>query len=136
MIKQEIVRDIVVRNKENMEYLGRNLLLISFALSMFPYKHGLICTGIRYTPNYFDCGEQFILEISRLIEDISSGLVLLDTPFFSCSKKNILSFALKHDIDISRTYSCIDGQPNGCKNCVSCMEREKAIEDLRINGND
>lgn len=136
LIKQKIDKDIVVKNKENMEYFGRNLLLISLALSMFPYKTGLICTGIRYTPNYFDCGEQFILEISRLIEDTSGGLVLLDTPFLSYSKKNILSFALKHNIDISRTYSCIKGQPNGCRNCVSCIERETAIEDLRINGND
>lgn len=135
LIKQTIGEKIIVKNKENMEYFGRNLLLISFALSMFPYKNGLICTGIRYTTDYFDCGEQFILEINRLIEDISGGLILLDTPFFNCSKKNILSFALKHDIDINKTYSCIKGQPNGCSNCVSCMEREKAIVELKINGN-
>ncbi|MGB5099615.1 MAG: 7-cyano-7-deazaguanine synthase, partial [Methanothrix sp.] len=47
LIKQSIENDIILKNKEKMEYLGRNLLLISLALSMFPYNHGLICTGIR-----------------------------------------------------------------------------------------
>ena len=103
---------------------------------MFPYNHGLICTGIRYTPNYYDCGEQFILEMFRLIEDLSNGLVLLDTPFFNYSKKNISIFALEHNIDFNKTYSCIKGQSNGCGRCISCLERENAIKGLKINGND
>ena len=119
-----------------MEYVGRNLLFISLALSMFPYDHGLLCTGIRYTPNYNDCGERFILEISRLIEDLSNGKIFLDVPFFNYNKKNMLIYAIEHAIDIDRTYSCIKGQSNGCGNCISCKERDNALKRLKINGYD
>jgi len=135
LIKQAIKNKIVVKNKEKMEYLGRNLLLISLAVSIFPFSHGLICTGIRHTPNYYDCGVQFILEISRLVENLSGGLILLDMPFFNYSKKSIFHFALGHEIDVSKTYSCLKGLPNGCGNCISCMEREKAIKELKTDGN-
>lgn len=132
LIKQAIDRGLIVKNKDNMEYLGRNLLLISMGLSMFPYSHGLICSGIRYSSNYNDCRENFIQEISSLIENISNGLILLDVPFYNYSKKNILSFALEHNIDVNRTYSCIRGLPNGCGKCISCVEREKALKELNI----
>ena len=134
LIKQAIDKNIVVKNLETIEYSGRNLLFISLALSMFPYHYGLICTGIRYTPSYYDCGERFIFETSRLIENLSNGLILLDVPFFNFSKRNILLFALEHAIDIYSTYSCIKGQPNGCGNCISCIERENALAELKING--
>jgi 7-cyano-7-deazaguanine synthase len=136
LIKQKLEKEIVVKNRETMEYCGRNLLLISLALSMFPYKHGLICTGIRYTPIFYDCQEKFILDACNLVENLSKGLVLLDQPFFNYSKEDILLFARKHNVDINRTYSCNRGQPNGCKNCISCIEREKAIGGLKINGQD
>jgi 7-cyano-7-deazaguanine synthase len=136
LIKSAISNSIRIIDKEKMEYQGRNLLLIALAVSLFPFRRGLISTGIRYSSQYYDCQEKFIIDTINLVETLSSGLILLDTPFYSYSKKDILSFAFKHSIDIKMAYSCIEGQANGCGNCVSCKERKLALEEIGIDGSD
>jgi 7-cyano-7-deazaguanine synthase len=126
--------NINIVDNDMMEYKGRNLLIISMALSLFPYQFGLISSGIRYSINYPDCQDKFVISISEVVDNISSGKILLDFPFYNFRKNEIIIYAIKNNIDIDKTYSCILGHPKGCEECISCKELNQALKELEIYG--
>ncbi len=127
---------IDIINKDLMEYKGRNLLLISMALSLFPYRYGLISTGIRYSTIYMDCQDKFVASISEVVDNLSNGTILLDFPFYSFNKIDIIAFAIRNKINIDKTYSCIFGLPKGCEKCISCKTLNQALKELNVYGRD
>lgn len=133
-IKMDKQVDII--NNDLMEYKGRNLLLISMALSLFPYQFGLIASGIRYSTIYPDCQDNFVVTISEIVDNISSGTILLDFPFYNFNKIDVISFGIKNEIDINKTYSCIFGHLKGCEKCISCKVLNQALKELNVYARD
>lgn len=118
-------------NMNKYEYVGRNLALISIGCMTFPYKYGLLSTGIR-SGSYKDCTVSFCKMAKKIVEDMSDGNIILDIPLYDYTKKDIIQYCLNNKTPINYTYSCQKGSNIPCGECSSCLEIEKAYGELNL----
>ncbi len=115
------------------EITGRNAFLILSVLMANQSYSGIISAGIHKGSEYYDCNENFIHTMKKLISEYSDGTVQLDIPFFEMAKEAIITYCNSHNVPIESTYSCQIGMANPCGKCPSCKERNEAL--LYVNQN-
>jgi 7-cyano-7-deazaguanine synthase len=108
--------------------IGRNLLLISIALTSFPMHRGLISLGIHDGTLYSDCSKDFVAKAQGLIDISSTGGILIDCPFLSFTKLEIYDYCLRNKLPLEYTYSCEKGLIQPCGLCNSCKDLIKLYE--------
>lgn len=72
---------------------GRNAMLVTAALMKCPFISGLIALGIHDGTDYPDCTSEFVNKINSLLTVYENGKLLLDAPFLSWKKSQIIDFA-------------------------------------------
>jgi 7-cyano-7-deazaguanine synthase len=107
---------------------GRNLLLVSIALTNFPRLRGIISLGIHSGTLYSDCSKEFVLKAQSLIDISSTGGILIDCPFLSLTKHEIYNYCLVNKLPLDLTYSCENGLKQPCGKCNSCKDLFKLYE--------
>ena len=88
---------------------------------------GIISAGIHKGSSYYDCNENFINTMKKLISGYSEGAVQLDFPLFEMTKDEIITYSKLHNVPIESTYSCQIGTDKPCGKCPSCIERSVAM---------
>ena len=52
--------------------------------------------------------------------------VSIATPLINMTKTQVVNLAKKHQIDLSKTYSCYEGKDEPCNVCLACRTRKEA----------
>lgn len=105
------------------EYLGRNLTLLSLAVSQSPLSPSLIAMGIHAGTNFVDCSSEFVSLANELVQMVSHYNAYLECPFLDWKKEEIVSYARSCGLPIHLTYSCLEGAAGHCGVCAKCQER-------------
>lgn len=105
------------------EIKGRNAFLILALLLNYPQFIGIISLGIHSGVYYYDCSENFLKDIQRLLDGYTDGQVVIDTPFLKWDKKMIYNYCIDNKIPIHLTYSCENSSDKPCGICNSCRDR-------------
>jgi len=113
----------------NGEFVGRNALFITAALSFLPSNYSKIALGIHAGTPYYDCSQTFVEDYQRIIDGYFSGTVLLDVPFLQFTKKQIIDYCLQKTVPIGLTYSCELGHEGNCGRCLSCQDRRRFLNE-------
>lgn len=106
------------------EIRGRNAFLIIAALLFYPQFKGIFSLGIHSGTRYYDCSQQFISDITNIIDAYTGGEIRVGTPFLNWSKAMIYAYCEEKGIPIHLTYSCESGTTPPCGKCLSCKDRE------------
>ena len=80
--------------------------------------------------NYWDCTEEFVQSINRLL--FLRG-IKLNAPFIHYTKADIAREAKRLNIDLSKTWSCYKGGIIHCGVCSTCRERILAIKEAGMD---
>jgi 7-cyano-7-deazaguanine synthase len=116
-------------NNNNGEFVGRNALFITAALSFLPSNYSKIALGIHFGTPYYDCSQTFVDDYQRIIDGYFNGTVLLDVPFLQFTKEQIIDYCIKKSVPISLTYSCEEGHKGNCGRCLSCKDRRSFLNE-------
>ena len=113
----------------------RNLLFIvaaSIVASILDYDViGIAVT--KHDENYPDCTIEFFSKLKELLEIASeSKAPVVETPFYTLTKKEIVEIGLKLGVDYSLTYSCYSGKENPCGECFACELRNEALQQEEV----
>ncbi len=104
------------------EITGRNMMLITAALSLRPSAQG-IGLAIHAGTGYRDCSPEFIELAQAVLDFHRHGECRLIAPFVAWSKADVLALARELDVPIERTHSC-EAANVACGLCRSCRDRE------------
>ncbi|MCX7883759.1 MAG: 7-cyano-7-deazaguanine synthase QueC [Caloramator sp.] len=77
---------------------------------------------------YPDCSYNFIQSMASAIFEGTGGKIKLEAPFWNFTKKDIVKEGLELGVDFSHTWSCYKGEDEPCRNCATCIDRERAFE--------
>ena len=116
------------KNFKSGEIIGRNLMLLSIALTDFTYDYGTIAIGIHSGTNYSDCTPNFIKTTQESFDIYKDGRVQIEAPFMNMLKSDIWNFCIDQNVPLSLTYSCENGNIKGCGQCLSCKDKESLYE--------
>lgn len=108
--------------------LGRNLMLISNALTYFQNGTGTIAIGIHSGTEYNDCSNFFMESIKILFDLYSDGKIQVEAPFINMRKQEIWQYCIDNNVPVVLTYSCENGIVPSCGNCLSCKDKESLNE--------
>ncbi len=106
---------------------GRNALFVLGSVSHIQHQQALVSLGIHGNSIYYDCSEIFVQQIQGILDGYFDGVVKLDIPFLTFSKRDIVEYCENHKIPLNLTYSCDTGSTEPCGKCLSCKERERAL---------
>ena len=106
------------------EILGRNAFLIFSAVLMSQIEAAIISIGIHAGTSYYDCGEEFINTVQRIVDGYSAGRIKIAAPFLGWNKRMIWEMCKKYKLPVHLTYSCELGGTHPCGKCLSCKDRE------------
>ncbi|MFJ8518989.1 7-cyano-7-deazaguanine synthase [Lysinibacillus xylanilyticus] len=105
------------------EYVGRNALFLTIALSFLPSSYSRVAMGIHSGTPYYDCSETFLLDYQEILDGYFGGTVLFEAPFLHFTKEQIIDFCMTENVPINLTYSCERGSEEICNECPSCIDR-------------
>lgn len=106
------------------EIRGRNAFLIIAAFLFYPQFKGILSLGIHSGTPYYDCSQQFVRDITTIIDAYAGGEVRIDAPLIKWDKASIYMYCKEKDVPIHLTYSCEAGMSPPCGKCRSCKDRE------------
>jgi 7-cyano-7-deazaguanine synthase len=102
--------------------LGRNGFLLSTALVAGGIDFAVIAIGVHAGTSYVDCSPSFIVEMQKLFDLQTDGLVQIGTPFLDWEKPRIWQYCKTKAVPVDLTYSCEQGQAQPCDGCLSCRD--------------
>ena len=105
------------------EHLGRNAFLIFAALFLTRGQSSLLGIGLHSGTPYYDCSENFVVAITKLIAEHTNGQVSVMAPFKSWTKRDIFEYFVLAGLRTEFTYSCEAGTIPTCGICASCRDR-------------
>lgn len=105
------------------EVVGRNLLLLSTAVTARAGRSGTIVLGIHDGTSYFDCGAGFMSQAQQLVNGYHRGAVQLAAPFLKMNKGDIARLAVSQAVPLDLTYSC-ERRDGPCGACLSCGDKQ------------
>jgi 7-cyano-7-deazaguanine synthase len=111
------------------ELLGRNAFFVLAAASL-GFSPARIALGIHRGTGYYDCTEEFVNEMQRILDGYHSGTVRLEAPFLGFSKKDIINYGRKNGVPIALTYSCQRKNAPPCGECPPCNDRRELLGHL------
>lgn len=105
------------------EIVGRNGLLLFSALFVTCGQSHLLGIGLHAGTPYYDCSEQFMASISKLIGEYTDGRVSVIAPFLTWTKQDVFQYFMSAGLPITVPYSCEAGTDPVCGTCASCRDR-------------
>ena len=111
------------------EIMGRNALLVQQALCYKGYGTYKIILGIHDGTGYADCTKQFVDHMNRVIDCYANGTIILEAPFISWFKSEIVSYCKDNSLPVHLTYSCETGDVPPCGHCLSCVDRKEFLNE-------
>jgi len=69
-----------------------------------------------------DCRPDFYKHLRNTFESAEYP-VSISTPLLHMTKAEVVNLAKKHQIDLSKTYSCYEGAAQPCGKCLACKTR-------------
>ena len=116
---------------------NRNAIMLSIATGMaVADKVNVLATGVHAGDHFIypDCRPEFFYTFSaamRLANEGDVNELLLEAPFISWTKSDIVKYGNKLGVDFTQTWSCYKGGDKHCGKCGTCVER---IEAFQISG--
>lgn len=77
---------------------------------------------------YPDCSESFNRAMNEAIYEGSGGLVRIEAPFVSWTKKDVVKKGIEIGVPYELTWSCYEGKDKPCGICGTCIDRQQAFE--------
>jgi 7-cyano-7-deazaguanine synthase len=105
------------------ELIGRNAFLLMAAIFLGRVHRGLLGIGVHAGTPYYDCSPAFIVRMSQLAQEHTSGELLVVAPFARWRKDQIYDYFQNAGLPIAATYSCESGTIPPCGSCASCRDR-------------
>jgi len=113
------------------EYIGRNALFVLIALSSKNSEgYNRISIGINKISSYYDCSNNFIIDIQTIIDGYYAGTRIIETPFLNLSKFEIISYCIVNKVPLDLTYSCLTKNYPPCGKCGACRDR-RLIDEVK-----
>lgn len=111
----------------------RNGLFLSAAASI---ALSLGCRKIVYGAHaddaagsaYPDCSAQFVSAMQQAIREGTGGQLILEAPFVSVNKAEVVKAGLALGVPYELTWSCYEGKDKPCLHCGTCIDRMRAFE--------
>ena len=88
-----------------------------------------IILGIHDGTGYADCTQQFVDQMNRVIDCYANGTIILEAPFVSWFKSEIVSYCKDNSLPVHLTYSCETGAVPPCGHCLSCLDRKELLNE-------
>lgn len=111
------------------EICGRNALLIWTAFCQIGFGTYKIVLGIHSGTNYSDCSLPFVNAVNRIFDIYTGGTVILEAPFISWGKNEIIAYCRENSLPLNYTYSCETGTSPPCGKCLSCLDRKELLNE-------
>lgn len=132
------VKTNIVRIKNDKDFKGgeisfRNIFLITAVLVGLKDYQGLISLGIHSGTDYADCGPSFVKVTNSILDLYTNGSVILEAPFLTFSKSEIVEYCISNEIPLHLTYSCELGLNQPCGKCLSCNGLKKIYDSKNID---
>ena len=105
------------------EYLGRNLTLLSLAVNQASPSPSLIAMGVHAGTNFPDCSREFVSLANKLVQLVSHHNTYFECPFLNWTKAELVGYAKSRRLPVHLTYSCFEGTAGHCGVCAKCQER-------------
>jgi 7-cyano-7-deazaguanine synthase len=80
---------------------------------------------------YPDCSKEFAYHMGAAVFEGTGGKVLMEAPFASITKADVVAKGLALEVPFHLTWSCYAGGEKPCGQCATCIDRAKAFA---ING--
>lgn len=58
------------------------------------------------------------------------GCPIIEAPFFEWTKRQVLERGIALGVPLHDTFSCVKDQPEPCRTCRRCVERENAFQEI------
>ena len=123
-IKLRTVQIPRMQSNASGEIYGRNAVLAMTALSLYGYGTYKIAIGIHSGTQYPDCSGAFVDSVNRLYDIYANGTVVLEAPFVSWVKAQVIAYCKNLSLPLELTYSCEVGTTHPCGKCNSCLDRK------------
>lgn len=111
------------------EICGRNALLVWAAFCKIGFGTYKIVLGIHAGTEYPDCSPEFVDVMNRVFDLYTGGTVILEAPFISWRKSDIVTYCIRNSLPYNSTYSCETGSLPPCGKCLSCLDRKELLND-------
>lgn len=120
---------------------SRNIIFLSYATAIAESRN---INRIIFSCNkqdkidYPDCSRAFIKSFTKTINKGTNlgkkNKFKIITPFINKTKDEIISLAIKLNVDLSKTQTCYDPMSNKkpCNKCDACLLRKSSFEKLKI----
>jgi len=108
------------------ELIYRNLLFVLAACSMNPPPLR-IALGIHVSSLYYDSTKSFLDDCQRVLDGYFAGSVLVEAPFISITKRDVMEYCKSHNVPLQLTYSCLRQNNPPCGECSSCLDRKRLL---------
>ena len=101
---------------------GRNAFFMFTGLMNFSRKNGIISLGIHKGTNYYDCSEDFSIDLQKIFDKYSNETIKIGIPFLKFKKNEIFDYCLLENVPVNLTYSCELGLRQPCGKCLTCKD--------------
>jgi len=117
-------------------FRNANLLSIATAIAQIQ-KCDIVYFGAHaddaHNYAYPDCTPEFIGAMANAINVGTYYTVRLKTPIMWMTKGEVVSLGSKYSIPFELTYSCYEGTEIHCGECSTCISRQVAFEEARVD---
>jgi 7-cyano-7-deazaguanine synthase len=116
---------------------NRNMMLLSMAAA---YAESLGVADLFYGAQaqdeygYWDCTAEFLARLNHVLALNRRQPVVVRAPFIAWRKADVVRLGLKLGVDFEHTWTCYRGGAAACGTCPSCVERDKAFQEVLDNG--
>lgn len=110
---------------------NRNLILVAAAAGYTAWMGRVdeVVIGVHKSDQegggYPDCKPAFVEAADKVLK-LSCGAGVR-APLADCTKKYIIEYGRRLKVPFDLTWSCFNGGPKPCGQCVACQVREKAL---------
>lgn len=110
---------------------NRNMMLLSLAVAWAEaLGAGRVYYGAQAQDQYgyWDCTVDFIARINDVLALNRNTRIVVEAPFATLSKADVVRMGISLGVDYARTWSCYRGGEAPCGRCPTCVERERAFD--------
>ncbi len=81
---------------------------------------------------YWDCSVDFVAGMNDVLSLNRRTRVTIEAPFAELSKAELLRVGLELGVDYAHTWSCYRGGDVACGTCPTCVERDRAFDEVKL----
>lgn len=82
--------------------------------------------------DYPDTTPEFLEAINNLNKENNYSYIPVYAPFYNHEKKDVVKEAIKLNVPLEETWSCYLNEESPCGHCFSCVTREEAIQEAKM----